>query len=150
MFCLVLHQRSLRLESEFQALYLDDVTLGGNCKTLAHDIQVMRDATDLGLSLNAAKCEIVCDDMATCGSLLVALPGAKLVSVSQAHLLGSLIGDDKCITAALTGKVEDLQRLGERLQLLSAHDALILLPRLLYTLRTAPCFRSATLETYPS
>ena len=52
--------------------------------------------------------------------------------------------------------MEAPRRLGDCLQLLSAHDALILLrncfalPRLLYSyvLHTAPCFRSATLETY--
>ena len=63
LFCLVLHQRSLHLNSKFQALYLDDVTLGGSCEDLIHDIQVMRDAANLGLTLNAGKCEIVSDDM---------------------------------------------------------------------------------------
>ena len=33
--------------------------------------------------------------------------------VSQAHLLGSPLGDDDCITAALEGKVEALRRLGD-------------------------------------
>ena len=154
LFCLVLHQRSLHLKSEFQALYLDDVTLGGSCEDLIHDIQVMRDAADSGLTLNAGKCEIESDNMTICGTLLVALPGAKLVGVSQAQLLGSPLGDDECVSAALAEKVEALRRLGERLQLLTAHDALILLrncfalPKLSYTLRTAPCFRSAALETY--
>ena len=32
LFCLILHQRSLHLKSEFQALYLDDVTLGGELR----------------------------------------------------------------------------------------------------------------------
>ncbi len=61
---------------------------------------------------------------------------------------------EECISVALAEKVEELQRLGKRLQMLTAHDALVLLrnsfslPKLLYILRTAPCFRSATLETY--
>ncbi len=93
---------------------------------------------DIGLSLNAAKCEIVCDDMTFCGTLLVALPGAQLIKESQAQLLGSPLGDEECISVALAEKVEELQRLGKRLQMLTAHDALVLLchsfslPKLLY------------------
>ena len=92
--------------------------------------------------------------MTTNGTLLVSLPGARLVRPSDAELLGSPLGDDAKISAMLADKVESLRRLGDRLQLLSAHDALILLrncfalPKLLYVLRTAPCFRSTTLETY--
>ena len=75
LFCLVLHQRGLHLKSD---LYLDDVTLGGDCQDLLHDIQVMKDASDLGLSLNARKCEIIGTNMTTCGTLLVSLPGFHL------------------------------------------------------------------------
>ena len=39
LFCLVLHRHSLQLNSEFEAHYLDDVTLGGSCEDLLHDIQ---------------------------------------------------------------------------------------------------------------
>ena len=87
LFCLVLHQHSSHLKSEFKALYLDDVTLGGDCQELLHDIQVMRDAADLGLTLNPGKCEIISSDMTACGTLLVSLPGAHLVTPSQAQLL---------------------------------------------------------------
>ena len=65
--------------------------------------------------------------MSTCGTLLVALPGAQLTPPNEAQLLGSPIGDDSCISAVLSSKVEALRRLGERLKLLSAHDALLLL-----------------------
>ena len=82
LFCLLLHQHSLQLKSEFQALYLDDATLAGNCQDIVHDIQVMREAVDLGLTLNAGKCEIISNDMTTCGTLLVLLPGAQLVPSS--------------------------------------------------------------------
>ena len=92
--------------------------------------------------------------MSTCDTLLVSLLGVQLVPLSRVQLLGSPIGDDLCVSAVLTEKVEALKRLGERLKLLSAHDALVLLqnsfalPKLLYTLQTAPCFRSAALVNY--
>ena len=59
LFCLVLHQHSLHLRSEVQTQYLDDVTLGGDCEDLVHDVQVMREASDVGLCLNLGKCEII-------------------------------------------------------------------------------------------
>ena len=63
LFCLVLHQHSLHLRSEVQTQYLDDVTLGGDCEDLVHDVQVMREASDVGLCLNLGKCEIISSDM---------------------------------------------------------------------------------------
>ena len=109
LFCLVLHQHGLHLDSAFKAIYVDDVTLGGDLQDLLHNIQVIRDADALGLTLNASKCEIISTDMMTCGTLLVALPGAQLIPLSQAQLLGSPIGDDSCISAVLSGKVEELR-----------------------------------------
>ena len=82
--------------------------MGGSCEDLIHDIHVMRNAEEQGLSLNTMKCEIVCDDTATCDTLLAELPGAQLVRTSQAQLLGSPIGNGECVTAALTGKVDVL------------------------------------------
>ncbi len=110
LFCLALHQHSLQLRSDFLAIYLDDATLDGSCEDIIHDVQVMKDAEDIGLSLNGAKCEIVCDDMTSCGTLLVALPGVQLIKESQAQLLGSPLGDEECISVALAEKMEELQR----------------------------------------
>ena len=51
-------------------------------------------------------------------------------------------------------KIELLQLMGERLYLLCSHDALTLLrhsvaiPRLLFTLRTAPCCLSGHLKSF--
>ncbi len=86
--------------------------------------------------------------------LLASVPGVQMVPLTQAQLLGSPLGDGAGISAVLTDKVDALKRLGERLEYLSAHDALTLLrncfalPNLLYVLRTAPCFQSATLRSY--
>ena len=66
----------------------------------------------------------------------------------------SPIGDDDSVSMAIQEKVEALQRLGERLERLTAHDAPVLLhncfalPKLMYILRTAPCFRSQALLSY--
>ena len=83
-----------------------------------NDVQVMREASDVGLCLNLGKCEIISSDMTTCGTLLVALPGAQLVPRAQAQMLGSPVGDDSCVSSVLSEKVEALRRLGKRLRLL--------------------------------
>ena len=68
--------------------------------------------------------------------------------------MGSPLGDDGCVAVAIREKVEALERLGERLKRLTAHDALLLLrncfalPKLMYILRTAPCFRLPALQSY--
>ena len=114
----------------------------------------MRNVADAGLNLNAGKCEIISSNMTSCGILQVALPGERLVPPTETQLLGSPVGDDTCVSSMLSEKVEALRRLGERLKMLSAHDALILLrncfalPKLLYMLRTAPCFCSDVLLSY--
>ena len=71
-------------------LYLDDVTLGGDCHNLLRDLKVIKDAVKLSLTLNTTKCEIISQDMSTCGTLLVSLPGAQLVPTSHLSCWGPL------------------------------------------------------------
>ena len=62
-------RNELSCTPEFQAIYLDDVTLGGDCTDLVHEIEVMRNVADVGLNLNAGKCEIISSNMTYCGTL---------------------------------------------------------------------------------
>ena len=87
----------------------------------------------------------------------------------MATLLGSPLGDEKTNLLKIMGerlpllyqhmmplteKTNLLKIMGERLPLLSIHDAYLLLrhsialPKLLYCLRTAPCFLSPQLQQY--
>jgi len=63
LFYLTLHGHSLQLRSKLNVGHLDNVTLGGDYQYPSHDLSVMSDASDLGLTLNSAKCH----DMTTCG-----------------------------------------------------------------------------------
>ena len=66
----------------------------------------------------------------------------------------SPIGQSASIDAAITSWVEALKFMGHRFTPFRKHDALILLwhsfaiPRILYILRTAPCFSSPCLESF--
>jgi hypothetical protein len=63
----------------------------------------------------------------------------------MATLLGAPLGTGQAMTSCLTARCNDLCRAIERLNLISAHDALVLLknslsaPKLQYTLRAACC-----------
>ena len=87
-------------------------------------------------------------------SILSLLPGSRIVNLSMATLLGSPLGDVPGISSVLSEKTNLLKIMGERLPLLSTHDAYLLLchsialPELLYCLRTAPCFLSPQLQQY--
>ena len=76
------------------------------------------------------------------------------VGRSHATLLGSPIGDTLSMEECIRSKVETLIVMGKSLELLSSHDALLLLrhslsiPKVLYILRTAPCFLTDLLSTF--
>ena len=71
-----------------------------------------------------------------------------------ASLLGFPLGSADCIDQVIRDKTESLRTMGDRLSYLHAQDALLLLrhsftiPKLLYTLRTLPCFLSYELSIY--
>ena len=155
LFCLSIHHMGTQLESDLSLLYLDDGTLGGSVENLRHDLEVVeREGARMGLQLSREKSEIICDDPDTVNSILQFLPGAQIVDPAKATLLGSPVGDVSSISDILMSKTDMLRRMGDRLQLLPAHDAILLLkhcfalPKLLYNLRTAPCFLSPVLQEY--
>ena len=135
--------------------YLDDGTLGGPLQEVLSDLRLVEEeAAKLGLHLNHSKSELICDDAPTHEAMLFEVPGLHNVSCYQATLLGSPIGKVECISDTIKEKTELLKLMGGRLSHLQSHDALLLLrhslaiPKVFYTLRTAPCFLSSDLETF--
>ena len=136
-----------QLEAEISLFYLDDGTLEGKVDDLMHDLNVVeREGAEIGLQLNREKSEIVCAHPDTVNSILPSLQGAQVVEPAMASLLGSSIGDVSSVSDVLRSKTNMLKKMVERLKKLSAHDAILLLkhsfalPKLLYNLRTSPCF----------
>lgn len=156
LFCLAIHRHCKQLRSPLCVMYMDDVSVGGSVEDALHDLDVIKDAESLGLSLNPVKCEVICHNHMVRGRIVVALPGVRSVDPEKACLLGSPLGDVASIDAALEEKIEALSTMGARFPHLSSHDSLILLrhsfsiPKLRYLLRTAPCFLSSRLEEYDS
>ena len=155
LFCLAIHRMTKSLTSEFKVFYLDDGTLGGQLDDVLHDLkEVERQAEELGLRLNREKCELIGVDDDTLKKSLSMAPGLRIVDPEFATLLGSPIGNVEGIEEVIETKTNALRDMGRRLQHLQAHDALCLLkhafalPKLLYTLRSAPCFLSTKLQDF--
>ena len=155
LFCLTIHPLVSQLKSELCLWYLDDTTIGGPAEDVKHDLEVIVcEGAALGLHLNERKSEVICDDLAARDSILLSIPEAQTIDPESACLLGSPIGDIRSISDAISGKTKLLRTMGDRLQHVSAHDALLLLrnsfalPQLLYLLRTSPSFISPSLKLY--
>jgi len=60
LFCNTVQPLLLSLQTELNVGYLDDVTLGGQVEMVASDVaEIVRAGSDLGLSLNVDKCELI-------------------------------------------------------------------------------------------
>ncbi len=152
LFCLTIHELVSQLKSEFTLFYLDDGTVGGDQESVESDLLLISEKCgELGLVLNSSKSEIICSNPS---QSFPCIPTAPVIPPSQATLLGSSIGDVSSVDSLLMDKISLLKRLGDRLHLLSSHDALVLLrysfalPKLMYSLRSCPCFMSSALESY--
>ena len=107
-----------------------------------------------GLELNHTKTELVCDDIVTSNAVWSTFSDFKQICCDRATLLGTPIGSVGLIDSMLVSKVGKFKLIGERLQHLSSQDALLILryliaiPKVLYILRTAPCYLSDQLNTF--
>lgn len=110
------------------SIYLDDGNLGGNVKTLQHDLELIEsEGAEFGLKLNNCKTEVICNAPDIRNAILPSLPGARVVDPADATLLGSPIGELPSISSTLNAKTHLLKRVEERLQHLAAHDPILLL-----------------------
>ena len=144
LFCLAIHRHCSQMRSPLYLMYLDDVTIAGAVDNILHDLEVIKEAKTLDLTLNSNTSEIISVDATVRGTILCSIPGAKTVSPEKATLLGSPLSNVTSIDDALLDKSTALQRMGARFKYLAAHDSLVLLhhsfalPRLHYLLHTAP------------
>ena len=142
--------------------YLDDGTLAGTPETVQADLtRIIEASSDLGLQINAKKCELYVVKSGTSEDSSVQIeemkniaPGIRILSDQDLTLLGAPILEASGNTVLLA-KLEDLSRMTQRLEDIDAHDALFLLknvyaiPKMTYFLRCAPCFKHGeTLQQY--
>ena len=157
-FSLAINRLINTFSSMFNAWYLDDGSLAGDPQSVLSDFKkIVSEQSSLGLKVNVKKCEffVLGSNEESKNSLTQFIfseyPDVKHVSPSVVSLLGAPIFEDG-IENALTLKLSILKKTCSRLTLLERHDALFLLrnvfflPKLLYLLRSSPCFHSHILK----
>ena len=140
--------------SKLNLWYVDDGNLAGTFEDVLNDYTTLRSAfLAMGLEVNPQKCELVflgCTSNEQKQSILSKFsevcPGVQVTELEDLVVLGAPIG-----SAALESTVEEktqvLQAFYQKLQRIDADYALFLIknslhmPRLLYVLRTSPCFK---------
>lgn len=151
LFCLTLHPILNSLSSPLKIGYLDDLTLGGSRSSVNKDVlTVMNSGSSIGLFLNEAKCEIISHAPESSN-----LHINKFVHVfpPDAVLLGAPLLEGPALDQSLSTHMASLSTGQKRLNLITSHDALLLLksslsaPKLLHTLRAAPCSGHALLSS---
>ena len=155
LFAVTIHPILLSLKSDFKMGYLDDLSVGGDANTLSEDFHLIQGlVSDLGLSLNTNKCEIISGNGF---SNLPALYSTFLkIRPEDCEMLGAALSKGEVLDRVLSSKVASLSRAADRLKLLHAHDALLILknslsaPKLTYLLRTSPCTGNLLLSDFDS
>ena len=144
LFCIGLHPILNATSSELTIGYMDDVTLGGLGADVAADVELFQSqGSKIGLVLNIDKCEVITRQSASLAGTV--LSRFSRIDFSNSCLLGAPLHAGQALAAALENKSAVLQRAVDRLRLVPAHDALVLLrssfsaPRLMHILRCSPC-----------
>ena len=153
-FCEAIQSILLSISPGVTLSYIDDVNLEGEISKVAASVQTILDSFQkTGLKLNAVKCEVTANDLRIIDHYPT-FHQFKKVDKMDLTILGAPVMGGTMADSVLKEKTAALERAVNRLSLLPAHDALCLLknsiamPKLLYTLRTAPCSGSPELERF--
>jgi len=152
LFCQTIQPLLSSLSSPLEIGYMDDLTLGGDEKQVARDVEIVEArAQEIGLMLNMKKCEFI-----SASGLSNEPIFNEFIHLDplNASLLGAPLTVGQAMDSMLASRCEDLTRAISRLKLIAAHDALILLrasfsaPKLIHTLRASPCAGHPSLESF--
>ena len=118
---------------------------------VAVDVNVLTETCrDIGLELNVSKCELI----GSRASDVSPLCSFMQMNIEVANLLGAPLLQGAAMDAKLKDLCDNLARASNRLSLISAHDALVILrnslsaPKVICVLRSAPCAGHSALITH--
>ena len=130
--------------------FLDDATIGRDTATVLSDLKtIINESKKIGLCLEPSKSEIIILGASEGQVERIKLdfdrvaPGITVVPHAEATLLQAPLTVSG-ILPAIESKIEALETIGKNLKSVGTHESLFLLknclliPRLLYTLRTSP------------
>jgi len=155
LFCNTIQPMLTSLKSQLNLGFLDDVSLGGPVNTVAADVaQIAKVGGEMGLHLNASKCELIAHQGASVTDDL--LRSFLRVDVCNVSLLGAPLFHGAELDKSWSDRCDDLARAAERLSEIGSQDALVLLrssfsaPKVLHLLRCAPSVSHSALQTFDS
>ena len=144
-FCCSIHPLLKILVAELRLGFMDDIPLAGKSSTVAQDVIFIKEAgAQLGLHLNASKCEIISKNT-TKQFESTAFECFQRKDLDNLCLIGALILRGPVTYNCHSEKYVKLNKGTSRLLMLQAHDAMIILknslgiPKLIFILRTADC-----------
>ena len=153
LFCLTIHPLLTSLQSDLTLGYLDDLTLAGHQSTVSTDVQRVLDmGGKMGLQLNPIKCEVISHPDAVITYRY--LRSFVSVCVADTTLLGASLFPGSQLDNAWADRCAELTRAVDRLSLLNAQDALLLLrvsfsaPRVQHLLRCSPSVDHPALASF--
>jgi len=155
LFCCAISPLLNSLLSDLTLGYLDDLTLAGHINTVASDVRrVVEDGRKLGLHLNPSKCEVIChSDLDISDPMLQTFTHT---AITDATLLGAPLFQGSVLDNTWTDRCAELSRAVDRLSLIGAQDALMLLrisfsaPRVQHLLRCSPSVDNPALDVFDS
>jgi hypothetical protein len=143
LFSLTIQPLLAGLTSVLSLGYLDDLTVGDKQTVVAADIQRVKDfGENMGLTLNISKCELFCHPNTSIVDPM--LRSFSRRNINDASLLGAPLFVGPELDDAWSTRLTDLRRAVDRLSLVGAQDALILLrasfsaPRVQHLMRCSP------------
>ena len=144
LFCLSIHPLIMSCNSSLKMAFMDDVTLGGPATRVAFDVAIIKaEGAFRGLFLNDQKCESITANGQQPDDAL--LRDFIQLTTTSATLLGAPLVIGPAMDKCLQQRCNDLERAISRLELITSHDALVLLrasfsaPTMQHTLRSSPC-----------
>jgi hypothetical protein len=154
LFCVAIQSIIHQITTELNIWYLDDGIIGDNLDNVMSNFEmIVEESRKIGLTVNSAKCELFIGEK--CPQTAMQRNDIRILKTNELHLLGSSLNVET-MQHSIESKMQDLQTIFNKLSILPSHYAFHVLkncystPKLIYLLRTAPCFKLSLLNDVDS
>jgi len=159
LFALAIQGVTSEVKSDLNVSYLDDGCIGGDPQTVLSNAAIIRNGlSSVGLEINNSKCEVLIVNNTTSQVRSETIkffqeefPSISIPAPNLWQLLGSPLHQDST-PLHLEAKTKMLGNIIDNLELIEPHQAFFILknclsiPKLIYLLRSAPCFKCTMLQ----
>jgi hypothetical protein len=154
LFCAAIHSIIQKVSCELNIWYLDDGIIGDTLENVLRNFEmIVEESKKIGLDVNISKCEVFAGKQ--CQTQEFTRKELTILTPNQLYLLGSSL-NPATTKEAVEKKFHELEVIFSKLSILPCHYALHVLkncfstPKLIYLLRTAPCFKEDMLTKIDS